>query len=100
MSNINHLAAAGLSKLSKMDQKLAKWVRSLGINAPRVQPNHGRRHRFTTVARSVSMDHEKRLHILGQALQGMGGVYGDMARLYNEVVKLPRYEVKETSQQS
>jgi integrase len=74
-------------------EKLAKWVRSIGITDDRVQPNHGWRHRFTTKARSVSMDHEKREYILGHTLPGLGSVYGDMAGLYNEIIKLPWYNV-------
>lgn len=74
-------------------EKLAKWVRAIGITDERVQPNHGWRHRFTTKARAVGMDHEKREYILGHTLPGLGSVYGDMAGLYQEVVKLPRYEV-------
>ncbi|NIX78104.1 DUF6538 domain-containing protein [Microvirga terricola] len=73
--------------------KLAKWVRSLGIDDPRVQPNHGWRHRFTTVSRAVSMDHEKREYIVGHRLPGLGSVYGDMAGLSAEIGKLPWYEV-------
>jgi integrase len=76
-------------------EKLAKWVRSVGITDPRVQPNHGWRHRFTTVARAVSMDHEKREYILGHALPGLGSVYGDMAGLYAEIIKLPLYTVEQ-----
>jgi integrase len=74
-------------------EKLAKWVRAIGIADERVQPNHGWRHRFTTKARAVGMDHEKREYILGHTLPGMGGVYGDMAGLCSEIKKLPWYDV-------
>jgi hypothetical protein len=37
------------------------------------------------------MDHEKREYILGHTLPGLGSVYGDMAVLHQEVLKLPRY---------
>ncbi len=73
-------------------EKLAKWVRAIGITDERVQPNHGWRHRFTTKARAVGMDHEKREYILGRTLPGLGSVYGNMAGLHHEVLKLPRYE--------
>ncbi len=72
-------------------EKLAKWVRSIGITDTRVQPNHGWRHRFTTKARAVGMDHEKREYVLGHTLPGLGSVYGDMAGLHEEIVKLPWY---------
>jgi integrase len=74
-------------------EKLAKWVRTIGVTDERVQPNHGWRHRFTTKARAVGMDHEKREYILGHTLPGLGSVYGDMAGLHHEVLKLPRYEI-------
>ncbi|WP_375779094.1 hypothetical protein ACE103_08695 [Bradyrhizobium sp. ma5] len=35
----------------KVGERLAEWVCSLGVNDPRVQPNHGWRHRFSSVAR-------------------------------------------------
>ncbi len=73
-------------------EKLAKWIRSIGLTDERIQPNHGWRHRFTTKARAVGMDHEKREYILGHTLPGLGSVYGDMAGLYHEVIKLPRYD--------
>ncbi len=38
------------------------------------------------------MDHEKREYILGHTLPGLGSVYGDRAKLYHEVIKLPRYD--------
>ena len=74
-------------------EKLAKWVRKLGIDDPRIQPNHGWRHRFTTLARAVRMDHEKREYILGHTLPGLGSKYGDMRGLVEEINKLPTYNV-------
>ncbi|MEA1619213.1 tyrosine-type recombinase/integrase [Erythrobacter sp. T5W1-R] len=45
------------TQATKMGERLAKWVRSLGVEEG-VQPNHGWRHRFKTVARAVRMDSE------------------------------------------
>jgi integrase len=78
-----------------VSEKLAKWIRDLGTDE-RVQPNHGWRHRFTSVARAVGMDREKREYILGHTLPGLGGTYGDMRGLVAEIVKLPRYELTES----
>ena len=75
--------------------RIGSWVRSVGVNDPRVQPNHGWRHRFTTVARAVGMDHEKREYILGHRLPGLGSTYGDMAGLHREIEKLPWYNLQE-----
>lgn len=85
-------ASQGLAQT--VGKMITRWVReTVGIKDSRVQPNHGWRHRFTTVSRAVSMDHEKREYIVGHALPGMGDTYGDMAGLYAEIVKIPRIKV-------
>jgi hypothetical protein len=73
-----------------MGERLAKWVRSLGIEG--VQPNHGWRHRFKTVARSVRMDPEARDAIQGHAPKTEGQAYGEwpLRALKDELEKLPR----------
>lgn len=80
------------NQATKMGERLAKWVRSLGIEEG-VQPNHGWRHRFKTVARSARMDAEARDAIQGHAPQTEGQAYGEWAldALRAEVEKLPRY---------
>jgi hypothetical protein len=81
------------TQATKMGERLAKWVRSLGIEG--VQPNHGWRHRFKTVARSVRMDSEARDAIQGHAPQTEGQAYGEwpLDALRAEVDKLGRYQV-------
>ena len=77
------------TQASKMGERLAKWVRSLGIEG--VQPNHGWRHRFKTVARSVRMDPEARDAIQGHAPKTEGEAYGEwpLDALRAEVEKMP-----------
>lgn len=79
----------------QMGSKLAKWVRSLGVNEVE-QPNHGWRHRFKTVARSVGMDPEARDALQGHAPKTEGQSYGlwPLDALFAEVEKLPRYVLK------
>lgn len=81
------------TQATKMGERLAKWVRSLGIEG--VQPNHGWRHRFKTVARSVRIDPEARDAIQGHAPQTEGQAYGEwpLDALRAEVEKLERYNV-------
>jgi integrase len=81
------------TQATKMGERLAKWVRSLGIEG--VQPNHGWRHRFKTVARAVRMDAEARDAIQGHAPQTEGQAYGEwpLDALRAEVEKLVRYVV-------
>jgi integrase len=50
----------------KVGERLAEWVRSFGIDE-RVAPNHGWRHRFSSVARFVAMPEDVRNIIQGHA---------------------------------
>lgn len=68
--------------------RVSAWVREI-VADQRVQPTHGWRHRFTTLAREAGMDAEARAYIQGHAVPGMGAVYGDMAGLRREIAKLP-----------
>ncbi len=72
--------------------KLAAWVRSLGVTTP--QPNHGWRHRFKTVARSVGIPAEERDAIQGHVPRTEGEKYGKqpLENLRAAIEKLPRYE--------
>jgi integrase len=82
--------------VKKVGEKLAKWVREeVGITDPQVQPNHGWRHMFKTVARRVAMDADARDIIQGHALKTEGGKYGrfEIEALATEIEKLPRFDV-------
>lgn len=82
----------GNPQYKKVGERLASWVRSLGVSDPNVAPNHGWRHRFKTVARSVGMDPEARSVIPGHALETEGERYGDwpIPQLAAEIERLPR----------
>lgn len=73
--------------------KLGLWVRSLGVTTP--QPNHGWRHRFKTVARSVGIPAEERDAIQGHVPRTEGEKYGKqpLENLRAAVEKLPRYAI-------
>jgi len=77
----------------KAGEHVSKWVRSLGIEG--VQPNHGWRHRFKTVARSAGMDPEARDALQGHAPKSEGQAYGEwpLDALRAEVEKLGRYDL-------
>jgi len=83
----------GNPQYKKVGERLAKWVRELGVDDPKVQPNHGWRHRFKTVARGAKMDPEAREVIPGHAPATEGQAYGTwpLAQLAEEIEKLPRY---------
>lgn len=80
---------------ASVGNKLAEWVRSLGIKDPLVAPSHGWRHRFKTVARKVRMDAEVRDAIQGHAPRTEGEDYGEVPPevMLHELLKMPRYRV-------
>lgn len=82
----------------KMGERLAAWVRKLGVDDPNVQPNHAWRHLFKTTARSVHMDPEARDAIQGHAVKTEGQKYGvyPVVLLATELAKLPRFEIETT----
>lgn len=85
----------GNPQSKKVGEHLARWVRGLGIDHPEVQPNHGWRHRFKSVARNVAMSPEIRDAIQGHAPRTEGEAYGDISptAMLREIKKVPRYDV-------
>ena len=60
----------------KVGERLAEWVRSLGID-DRVAPNHGWRHRFSSIARVVAMPEDVRNIVQGHAGTKIADRYGE-----------------------
>jgi integrase len=83
----------GNPQAAKAGERLAKWVRALGVDDPEVAPNHGWRHRYKTQMRRAKLDPEAREVLQGHALKTEGGNYGEWppSALAAEVEKLPRY---------
>jgi integrase len=75
--------------------KLAEWVRGLGISDPNAAPNHGWRHRFKTMSRRAKMDRFIVHAIQGHAIETEGDDYGEVEVevMYREILKHPRYVV-------
>ena len=81
----------------KVGEFLAKWVRDeVGITDTRVQPNHGWRHRFKTLARNCRMIPEIRDYIQGHAPRNEGEKYGDTSPMATlaEISLIPPYSIK------
>lgn len=80
----------------KIGERIGSWVRKLGVVDPNILPNHAWRHRFKTVARKVNMDVGARDYMQGHAPATEGEAYGDFTPdvLFNEIAKLPRFEIK------
>ncbi|UPK40812.1 tyrosine-type recombinase/integrase (plasmid) [Bradyrhizobium sp. 186] len=77
----------------KVAERIAEWVRALGIEG--VAPNHGWRHRFSSIARFVGMPEDVRNIIQGHAGGKVADDYGETWPLValREIEKLPRYVV-------
>lgn len=79
----------------KVGERLAAWVRQLGVTDPGVMPNHGWRHRFKTLCRDVGIPADARDFIQGHVSRTEGEEYGSWTAraLLREIEKLPRYRV-------
>lgn len=87
--------SAGNPQSKKVAERIAKWVRSIGVDDPEVQPNHGWRHRFKTQARLVGMPPETRDAIQGHSHRTEGESYGDhpAPALMRSIRQLPTYKI-------
>ena len=85
----------GNPQSKKVSERLAKWVRSIGVDDPTVQPNHGWRHRFKTQARLYGMDAEARDAIQSHSRGLQAEDYGDNPTLVlaRALKKLPAYRI-------
>jgi integrase len=79
------------TQADKAGQRLAAWVRDLGIEG--VPPNHGWRHRLKTISRKADIDRDVGNYLTGHSAENVAAEYGDylVEVLYREVCKLPRY---------
>lgn len=80
----------------RMGQKLAEWVRTIGVDDCNVDPNHGWRHLFKTTARRVEMREDHMDAICGHAAASVGRKYGEfpVATLAAAITLLPRFVVE------
>ena len=85
----------GNPQYKKVGERLAAWIRTLGVDDENIWPNHAWRHRFTTQARLAGVDLEIRNAIQGHAPAGEGHGYGDLPPKVSQMAieKLPRYEI-------
>lgn len=75
--------------------RVTEFVRTV-VTDPNVQPNHGWRHRFKTIAMEVDMMPRVMDVIQGHAPRTEGERYGDVTAkvMAREMAKLPRYEIE------
>jgi integrase len=80
----------------KAREKVATWVRSLGVNDPELSPNHAWRHTFKAIGFRSGMSEKVLDTIVGHAPASVGRSYGEptLADKTKELHKFPRYNVK------
>src|ERR1700730_4690001 len=69
-------------------QRLADWVRNLGVSDPELRPNHAWRHTFKQIADRAGISERMSDYITGHAHKSAGAGYGapilsDMAQALN-----------------
>lgn len=76
--------------------RIASWVREeCGVTDRLVQPNHGWRHLWKTIARSAGIEADARDAIQGHATRTQGEAYGEwsMKALAKAIAMFPRFEI-------
>jgi integrase len=89
-------ATSKLPPNQKVGEKLANWVREIGVEDKNVDPNHGWRHRFNYEADLAEVHPEVRDGIAGHVPGTEGARYGGHVPLpvkWTAIQKLRRYEV-------
>lgn len=84
----------GYNPWDSVTGKVSEWVRKVAeVKDPRVQPNHGWRHRFKTIARDVDIPQRYMDAIQGHEDGSASADYGEntVKALYREIQKLPPY---------
>ncbi|MET4635621.1 DUF6538 domain-containing protein [Kaistia defluvii] len=84
-----------LGPLQGVKNRLGEFVREV-VDDPRVQPNHGWRHRFKSVCRDMGVDPGVRDAIQGHAARTVADEYGEVSITAKAIAidKLPRYVIK------
>jgi hypothetical protein len=84
-----------LGRITAVKNRLGQFVRTI-VKDKRVQPNHGWRHRFITVAREVGIEDAVIYAITGHAPPSVGGAYGNVTirTQANAMLRYPQYKVK------
>lgn len=84
----------GNSQAQRAGQRIAEWVRALGVDDEELQPNHGWRHAFISHARG-RIDGDIRRAITGHSGKDEHDAYGDvsLAAMHEALMRFPRYKV-------
>jgi len=84
----------------KVGERLAAWVRSIGVDDVGVDPNHGWRHRFKTIGRRAGIASDILDAIQGHAPRSEGERYGryPTEQLYDAICCIPFYGIDTSAQ--
>jgi integrase len=76
-------------------QRLAGWVRDLGVSDPELLPNHAWRHTFKQIADRAEISERMSDYITGHAHKSAGAGYGApiLSDMAEALKRCPRYEV-------
>ncbi|MFC0013488.1 DUF6538 domain-containing protein [Devosia nitrariae] len=79
----------------KTAENIGRWVRGLGLADQELQPSHGWRHRFKTLARLYQLDPGARDYIQGHSPHNDAEDYGDQPAqaLFEQISRIPAMEV-------
>ena len=80
---------------SSVSDEVAKWLRRSGLTPKGIQPSHGWRHRFKTVAREIGASDRVTDAICGHSGRTAGDNYGDVTLKAKErlIEALPRHAI-------
>jgi integrase len=78
---------------AQVRQRLAEWVRELGVKDPELSPNHGWRHSFKAVGRRARISDKVLDDICGHASASTGQEYGraSLEEMAAAIRRFPRY---------
>jgi integrase len=87
------LTKPGQSQSVRSRNKLAEWVRSLGVDDPELSPTHAWRHTFKQIADRNGMSERVSDAITGHSPQTEGRKYGQptLADMAEALKRYPRY---------
>ena len=89
------LLKAKKPRYAQARQRLADWVRALGISDPELLPNHAWRHTFKQIADRAGISERMSDYITGHAHKSAGAGYGApiLSDMAEALKRFPRYEV-------
>ena len=80
-------------RYQQVRQRIAAWVRGLGVTDPTLQPNHAWRHTFKQIADHAGITERMSNYITGHAHRDTGSTYGvpTLPQMADAMKKFPRY---------